>query len=153
LAGNVPPLYTDSETEILGVPATKENQMVDPDLGRFKSGFPADKAAIYQHSFKTTSVRNVEYTAPYMHNGVYNTLEEVIDFYNQGGGEGLGLAVFNQTLPPNALNLSKKEVKSLKAFMLSLSADLSKFQAPQELPAFEEAELKNRKVGGSVRFE
>jgi cytochrome c peroxidase len=34
-----------------------------------------------------------------MHNGVYNTLEEVVDFYNKGGGAGLGISAKNQTLP------------------------------------------------------
>jgi cytochrome c peroxidase len=34
-------------------------------------------------------VRNIALTKPYFHNGAFNTLEEVLDFYNEGGGEGL----------------------------------------------------------------
>jgi cytochrome c peroxidase len=36
---------------------------------------------IHRNSFKTPTIRNIELTAPYMHNGVFKTLEEVIDFY------------------------------------------------------------------------
>ncbi|WP_431306816.1 hypothetical protein [Chryseobacterium indicum] len=40
---------------------------------------------IYEKSFKTVTVRNVALTKPYFHNGAFNTLEEVMDFYNEGG--------------------------------------------------------------------
>jgi cytochrome c peroxidase len=68
-------------------------------------------------------VRNAKLTAPYFHNGAYTTLEEVIDFYNHGGagGAGLGYEVSNQTLSPDALNLSKKEIEALIAFIDSLT--------------------------------
>jgi cytochrome c peroxidase len=52
-----------------------------------------------------------------MHNGVFKTLEEVIDFYNKGGGKGLGLSLENQTLPEDQLNLTEPEKKQLIAFM------------------------------------
>jgi cytochrome c peroxidase len=35
---------------------------------------------IHKYSFKTPTIRNIALTAPYMHNGVYKTLEEVVDF-------------------------------------------------------------------------
>ena len=56
-----------------------------------------------------------------MHNGVYKTLEEVIDFYDQGGGLGLGFDVPNQTLPEDKLNLSDQEKRQLIAFMKTLT--------------------------------
>jgi cytochrome c peroxidase len=56
-----------------------------------------------------------------MHNGVFKTLEEVVDFYNKGGGVGTGIIVENQTLPSEKLNLSKAEQKALIAFMKTLS--------------------------------
>jgi len=56
-----------------------------------------------------------------MHNGVYSTLEEVVDFYNKGGGTGLGLSVENQTLPTDELKLNEKEIKALVAFMKTLT--------------------------------
>lgn len=113
--GTVPPNFNKSESEILGVP--NKNKKLDGDLGKFV----ITQAAIHKNSFKTSTIRNIELTAPYMHNGVYKTLEEVIDFYNDGGGLGLGLDVPNQTLPEDKLNLSEKEKKQLIAFMRTLT--------------------------------
>lgn len=56
-----------------------------------------------------------------MHNGVYKNLEEVIKFYNLGGGLGIGIDLNHQTLPSEKLNLSKKEEQELIAFLKTLS--------------------------------
>ena len=72
-------------------------------------------------AFKTPTLRNIELTAPYMHNGVFNSLEEVVEFYNNGGGKGLGIAPPNQSLPFEKLQLSVKEQKDIIAFMKTLS--------------------------------
>ena len=74
-----------------------------------------------RHSFKTPTLRNIALTAPYMHNGVYTTLEEVIDFYNKGGGAGLGYELPNQTLSPDKLELTDNEKKDLVAFLHTLT--------------------------------
>ncbi|MDR6760525.1 cytochrome c peroxidase [Flavobacterium sp. 2755] len=113
--GTVPPNFDKSESEILGVP--NKSKKLDGDLGKFV----ITQAAIHKNSFKTPTIRNIELTAPYMHNGVYKTLEEVIDFYDLGGGLGLGFDVPNQTLPEDKLNLSDKEKKQLIAFMKTLT--------------------------------
>lgn len=113
--GTVPPNFDRSESEILGVP--DKSKKLDGDLGKFV----ITQASIHKNSFKTPTIRNIELTAPYMHNGVYKTLEEVIDFYDQGGGLGLGFDVPNQTLPEDKLKLSDKEKKQLIAFMKTLT--------------------------------
>ncbi|WP_343695214.1 cytochrome c peroxidase [Flavobacterium sp.] len=113
--GTVPPNFAKSESEILGVPDKRKK--LDGDLGKYV----ITQAAIHKNSFKTPTIRNIELTAPYMHNGVYKTLEEVIDFYDQGGGLGLGFDLQNQTLPEDKLNLSDKEKKQLIAFMKTLT--------------------------------
>lgn len=113
--GTVPPNFDRSESEILGVP--DRNKKLDGDLGKFV----ITQAIIHKNSFKTPTIRNIELTAPYMHNGVYKTLEEVIDFYNEGGGLGKGFDVPNQTLPEDKLNLSDQEKKQLIAFMKTLT--------------------------------
>ena len=150
-SGLVPPLFKENESEILGVPMTKDtiNPEVDPDIGR-AGGSIRDEAIIYKHSFKTTTVRNIELTAPYMHNGVYNTLEEVLDFYNKGGGVGLGLDLPYQTLPPDPLHLTEQEQQDIIAFMKTLT-DINNLQdKPTKLPAFPaEMHLENRPIGGS----
>ena len=116
--GTVPPGYLTIESEVLGVPAQPgPPYTLDADAGRHNT-IPA---APYLHAFKTPTVRNSSATAPYMHNGVYPTLESVIDFYNKGGGAGLGLAVDNQTLPEDQLDLSLEEQQQLVAFIKALS--------------------------------
>ena len=56
-----------------------------------------------------------------MHNGVYQKLEDVIDFYNRGGGHGIGINTENQTLPKDKLNLTKSEIKNLTDFIKTLN--------------------------------
>jgi len=122
-SGLVPPFYSENESEILGVlsEANAKVPKLDADEGRWANAINSEYAWIYEKSFKTTTVRNAGLTAPYFHNGAYATLEEVIDFYNEGGGEGKGLLVHNQTLPPDKLNLTDKEKRDLIAFINSLN--------------------------------
>jgi cytochrome c peroxidase len=117
--GLVPPEFTDTETEVLGVPSTKSkvNAELDADPGKYTTS----KAVIHKFSFKTPTLRNIELTAPYMHNGVFSTLAEVMDFYNEGGGAGLNIAPENQTLPTSKLNLSQKEIADIIAFLKALT--------------------------------
>ncbi|WP_052732320.1 cytochrome-c peroxidase [Hymenobacter terrenus] len=117
--GTVPPLYDKTESEVLGVPATPDtlHPVLDADQGKYLLYGIAHQ----QYAFKTPTVRNTALTAPYMHNGVYQTLEEVLDFYNRGGGIGLGLAVPTQTLAEDRLHLSKAEQQSIIAFIKSLN--------------------------------
>ena len=121
--GTVPPNYKDTELEFIGVPATTDtiNPKISPDLGRFN----LFKTEERKHFFKTPTIRNIAKTAPYMHNGVYSTLEEVMDFYNKGGGAGLGIGNEYQTLPFDNLQLSKKEIQAVIAFMKTLTDEPS----------------------------
>jgi cytochrome c peroxidase len=120
-SGLVPPQFDDTEAEVLGVPTQPQApHELDPDWGR-GGGLLKFQSEIYRHAFKTVTVRNIAHTAPYFHNGAYNTLEEVVDFYNNGGGVGLGLDVPNQTLPADSLHLSDQEQKDLIAFMQALT--------------------------------
>jgi len=111
--GTVPPAYLETESEVLGTPATAEGKTVDPDVGKFV----LTKREPHRYAFKTPTVRHVSLTAPYMHNGVFKTLEEVVDFYDRGGGNGLGFNLDNQTLPFDKLSLTSSEKKALVAFM------------------------------------
>jgi cytochrome c peroxidase len=76
--------FTDNQFHNLGVPQVGP---MKEDLGRYYvTRRPEDKGA-----FKTPTLRSIVETAPYMHDGVFKTLEEVVDFFDQGGGKG-----FNQ---------------------------------------------------------
>lgn len=130
--GTVPPLYRESEAEVLGTPSAEDTlrSAPDPDPGRYR----VRPAALWRGAFKTPTVRNASLTAPYMHNGRFRDLEAVVDFYAAGGGQGLGLQVPNQTLPPDSLRLSPLEKSDLVAFMNSLSDDPPRLDRPGRLP-------------------
>lgn len=149
--GSVPPIYDESESEILGVPVKADtiNLQLDYDLGRIASSQPQDVAPFYAHSFKTVTVRNIAHTAPYFHNGAYQTLEEVLDFYNRGGGAGMGLDLPYQTLPDSPLNLSQNEMNDIITFMETLTDFENHNNTPTQLPEFKNhPEWNKRKIGG-----
>ncbi|WP_306567645.1 cytochrome-c peroxidase [Flavobacterium lindanitolerans] len=115
--GTVPPNFAKTEHEVVGTPEDASGKRLSEDRGRYIfNQLPQLKGA-----FKTPTLRNVAVTAPYMHNGAYATLEEVVEFYDLGGGTGLGLSVENQTLPTDKLNLTTAEKKALVAFMKTLT--------------------------------
>lgn len=115
--GTVPPSYSKTEHEVIGTPNEASGKKLSPDKGRYLY----NKMPQLVGAFKTPTVRNAAVTAPYMHNGVFKTLEEVVSFYNKGGGQGLGYEVENQTLPFDKLNLTVKEEQALVAFMKTLT--------------------------------
>lgn len=147
--GTVPPKYEESESEVLGVAENPyiKNQVVDPDLGRGVARLK-EQSDFNKYAFKTPTVRNVALTAPYMHNGAYKTLEDVMDFYNKGGGEGFGIHLENQTLPFDSLSLNKQEIKDIVAFMKALTDTAGMTAMPEKLPYFKDAALNTRKIGG-----
>jgi cytochrome c peroxidase len=146
--GTVPPYFDQSETEILGVPTSKDTlqPVLDTDLGKYA----LHKKELHKFAFKTPTIRNIALTAPYMHNGVYDTLEEVIDFYDRGGGQGLGIDLPTQTLPAGQLHLDSDDKQSLIAFMKTLTDTTGLTGAPEVLPSFpKQLVLNKRKIGGN----
>lgn len=65
-----------------------------------------------------------------MHNGVFRTLEDVVDFYDGGGGRGLGIRLSQQTLPTDSLHLTTAEKRSLVAFLKTLTDTLGTTRRP-----------------------
>ncbi len=116
--GITPPKYIVSETEVLGVPVSLADSTLDPDPGYY-GVIGVDS---YKYAFKVPSVRNINKTAPYMHNGVYQTLDQVMNFYNKGGAAGLRINLPNQTLSEEPLGLTGKEKEDIIAFMSSLES-------------------------------
>ena len=82
--------------------------------------------------FRTPMLRELGQTGPYMHNGAFATLEEVIEFYNSGGGESPNL---DPLLRP--LGLTEQNKSDLMAFLMSLTGDPILVEEPQ-LPPYEE---------------
>ncbi len=105
-----PGVYVDVATALIdSVAETKPN-----DLGRYEvTQNPQDR-----WKYKTPSLRNISLTAPYMHNGSLETLQQVVEFYNRGG-------IANENLDPliKPLNLTAQEIDELTAFLKSLTGD------------------------------
>lgn len=115
----LPPLFDLSEVEVLGVTTTDDfmKPLLDPDPGRYD----LYKIPYYKQAFKTPTVRNAAKTGPYMHNGSFQSLASVVEFYNKGGGLGMMLPVKEQTLSAKPLNLSDKESEDIIQFLESLT--------------------------------
>jgi len=134
------PLFTDQEFHNLGVPkntvfevnpmrqiamrermkakgVSEEAYMAfDRDPGHFLD----TKRDEDRGKFRTPPLRELKYTAPYMHNGVFKTLEEVINFYDKGGGDD---PFGTKSLFMKPLKLSAEEKLALRTFLESLSGD------------------------------
>ena len=140
----VKPPYIETEFEVLGVPADSGFLKFDGDSGRYNAN-PAKEMVF---AFRTTTLRNSFHTKPYMHNGVFFTLEQVIDFYNVGGGAGKGFTVPNQTLSSDSLLLTPLEQAAILEFIRSLDEKILFEDPPGSLPLSDIKELNDISVGG-----
>ncbi len=142
--GTIPPAFVKTETEIIGAPATADTvgARLDSDVGRSA----ANGIGLDRFAFKTPTLRNVGMTAPYMHNGVHSTLGQVLDFYNRGGGMGLGIFMERQTLPSDPLNLTQAEQQAIIAFLHTLTDTTGTTARPERLPLL--PAVAHRTVGG-----
>ena len=92
------------------------------DLGRFNvTQAEKDKGA-----FKTPTLRSITETAPYMHDGAFKTLEEVVDFLDAGGSANANLSPLVKPL-----NLTAEEKADLIAFLKALTGEAVKFEMPK----------------------
>ncbi|GAB3711148.1 cytochrome c peroxidase [Spirosoma flavus] len=144
--GYVPPHFEKVESEIIGVPRHPKTSRarLDADVGKFG---PFGKN-LHRFAFKTPTVRNVALTAPYMHNGAYKTLDQVVDFYNRGGGKGIGIDLEGQTLAEDSLHLTAHEQHALVAFMKALTDTTGLTARPRQLPIVEGHPAWNRRKPG-----
>lgn len=110
--------FTDSDFHNIGVPIISGEK---EDLGRYEvTGRKEDKGA-----FKTPTLRNIEQTAPYMHNGVFETLEEVINFYAEGGVRNRHI---DKEMKP--IKLTDLEKQELVLFLITPTGDISGIKNP-----------------------
>jgi cytochrome c peroxidase len=137
------PNFTDSQFHNLGVPAAPllsdplvqvairfdakrmnvpEYQSVREDLGRYL----VTKEENDKGAFRTPTLRNVMQREPLMHNGLFHSLEEVIDFYDAGGGAVAGKSPLIQPL-----GLTAQEKRELLAFLQALTGELPTVTPPE----------------------
>ena len=91
--------------------------IVETDLGRFR----VTQAAIDRGTFSTPSLRNIAVTAPYMHDGRFSTLEQVLDHYSEGVQRTDTLDPNLAKHPDGGLHLSAEEKKAVIAFLKTLT--------------------------------
>ncbi len=87
--------------------------------------------------FRTPPLRYTAYTAPFMHNGTFFDFDEIVEFYNEGGGENEftnGVMAKNKTKLLKKLGLTDEEQADLVAFLESLSGEEIKMQTPKLPP-------------------
>ena len=83
------------------------------DMGRME----VTKEFVDMFRYRTPSLRNIELTAPYMHNGTFETLEDIIAYYGDGGFRHFGIDPLVRDL-----KLDETEKAALVAFLKSLTA-------------------------------
>lgn len=112
------PNFTDNKFHSLGV---AQQGPLTEDLGRFNvTNDPKDK-----YAFKTPGLRNIEQSAPYMHDGSLATLEDVVEFYNKGGENKNSRS---QLVKP--LGLTQSQKVDLVNFLRSLTGALPEVEVP-----------------------
>lgn len=105
------PLWTDNDFHNNGLDSTFS------DLGfGAVTGNPNDNG-----KFRTPSLRNLAYTAPYMHDGRFETLEEVIDHYSEGLQNSATIDPLMKKVDEGGVQLSDSDKADLIAFLLTLS--------------------------------
>ena len=122
------PTFANPDFKVIGV-APLPNQGEDAGRGEITGGEP------YRNAFKVPTLRNVALTAPYMHNGRFQTLEEVLSFYAAGAGKGAGLDLPNLDDKVRQFSLSDQEQHDLISFLHALTDESAKPQIPLRVPS------------------
>ncbi len=125
------PTFANPDFKVIGVPPMpgRQSTVVDEGRGKIEGGDP------YKFAFKVPTLRNVALTPPYMHNGRFQTLEEVVDFYSLGGGQGFGLDLPNLDDKIRRFAITQEEKKDLVAFLHSLTDQSKKPEIPVKVPS------------------
>jgi len=128
------PMLSDYKSHVIGVPKNKK-------LTTF------DKGIDDEFAFRTPSLRNLRFTAPYMHNGRFNSLKEVLEFYEDvAGGKNMHEEVLKEDLDPliRELNLSVKEILPIISFLNTLNETDFDKEIPERVPS-------GLEVGGNIQ--
>jgi parallel beta-helix repeat protein len=122
------PTFANPDFKIIGVPDVDPAR---PDYGRFD----VTKGEGNKYAFKVPTLRNVVLNAPYMHNGRFKTLEEVLDFYAAGGGPGVGFNDAKVDDKIHAYTITAEEKQDLIAFLYSLTDESNLPEFPDKVPS------------------
>ncbi|MCW5515789.1 cytochrome-c peroxidase [Muriicola sp. Z0-33] len=129
------PMFSDYKMHVIGVP--ENSKLPEIDKG-FQDTF----------AFRTPSLRNLRFTAPYMHNGSFNTLERVLEFYEDiANNKSRNPNVPSEQFDPliRELELSVKEMSLIISFLNTLNDDNFNKDIPQKVPS-------GLPVGGNIQL-
>ena len=118
------PMFSDYELHVLGVPENKK--VPEPDSG-FQESF----------AFRTASLRNLRFTAPYMHNGSFQNLKQVLEFYEDiSFGKTRNPSVSKEMFDPfvRELQLSVKDMSLIISFLNTLNDENFDKEIPERFP-------------------
>jgi cytochrome c peroxidase len=119
------PMFSDYKMHVLGIPNNKK--LSEPDLG-FEEQF----------AFRTASLRNLRFTAPYMHNGTLTNLQKVLEFYEDiSFGKTRNPLISKERFDPlvSELNLSVKEMSPIISFLNTLNDPTFSKDIPEKVPS------------------
>lgn len=119
------PMFSDYKMHILGVPDNRK-------LNKPDSGFAG------QYAFRTASLRNLRFTAPYFHNGTMPDLMKVLEFYEDiAFGKSRNAEVFKDQLDPltKELKLTVKEMRPIISFLNTLNDPNFDKMIPETVPS------------------
>ena len=119
------PMFSDFKPHVIGVP--RNNKLPEVDKGI------ADTFA-----FRTPTLRNLRFTAPYMHNGSLTTLKRVLEFYEDiANGKERNVDVPSENFDPlvRELKLSVKEMSLIISFLNTLNDENFDKEIPESVPS------------------
>ncbi|HEV7348897.1 cytochrome-c peroxidase [Telluribacter sp.] len=119
------PMLSDFKLHTLGVPDSQNRK--EPDAGPNNS-----------FAFRTPTLRNLRYTAPYMHSGKFNTLEQVLEFYEDiSGGKISNPNVSARQMDPLAtqMNVNFRDISRIVEFLNTLNDDNFDKTVPERVPS------------------
>jgi cytochrome c peroxidase len=120
---HIPPTFAAPLSLSIGVPGD------DPGVGGI-SGHEAQRG-----QFGVPTLRNIGVSAPYMHDGSIATLEEVLDFYREGGGRARGVPGSRVNGHVRAFDISDVEAAELVAFLRALTDESARPEIPDAVPS------------------
>ena len=120
------PMFSDYELHVLGI---RDNRLL----------LESDSGAVEQpYAFRTPSLRNLAYTAPYMHNGLFRTLEDVVEFYDDvGDRDERNVNLQRNQIDPLTRTLDDPDdhERELIAFLNALNDDNFDREIPDRVPS------------------
>lgn len=137
---HTPPLFTNGQFAVIGVPNDRDHDG-DDGVGALT------QESSQKGAFKVPSLRNIALTSPYMHRGQFATLDEVMLFYNRGGGraDSPRNAMIHWHIRPMGLNAD--ELETLTLFLRTLTDVSNRPVVPRAVPSGLRVNLSRKELG------